>query len=210
MNNELYHFGVKGMRWGVRNAETRARYRRDGKTNGSSSSRKSRIKRAAAASAAVVGAGAGAYTIAKNNNPVFKANGFNKNAAEARRQMFIDATTPTIKRGKDKEKVSPSQQIVSDTNKAVSGFRNIANRINASERESARASIREEARHMSEQDLNRAINRMQTEKRYTELKYDDLGLGKGRADSILETTGDLLSIAGAGLSAYMAWKMIHG
>lgn len=34
--DELSHHGVKGMHWGVRNAETQARYRRDGSTKAAS------------------------------------------------------------------------------------------------------------------------------------------------------------------------------
>ena len=78
MTNELYHFGVKGMHWGVRRyqnrdgsytAQGRGRYatssgRRSSsgsRTSGSSSDRRARIKKAAKIGAGVAAAGLAAY-----------------------------------------------------------------------------------------------------------------------------------------------------
>lgn len=59
---------------------------------------------------------------------------------------------------------------------------------------------------MSDADLNKAINRMNLEQRYKNLKADEIDAGKAHAEDILRTVGD---IAAVGVSAATIAMAIH-
>ena len=65
MNTELYHFGVKGMRWGVRKSKYHSGPRHSGKKT--NSKRNSRLKTAAKIGLAA-GAAYGAYRLTRKND----------------------------------------------------------------------------------------------------------------------------------------------
>ena len=56
---------------------------------------------------------------------------------------------------------------------------------------------------MTDEDINRAINRMNLEKRYKDLSVDDIRSGRDRVDTTLQTVGSLLAV-GVGAAGILA------
>lgn len=112
------------------------------------------------------------------------------------------ATTPTIKRGKGKENITPAEKIASDGRKITDELSTMSNR--SSRNRSRRNST---ASNMSDEELRRAINRLNMEKQYNDLlQSQSTSKGKETVDNILAYTGSVLAIAGAGLSIYTTIK----
>lgn len=112
------------------------------------------------------------------------------------------ATTPTIKRGKGKENITPAEKIASDGRKITDELSTMSNR--ASKNRSRKGN---NASKMSDAELRQAINRLNMEKQYDELLQSrNTSRGKETVDNILAYTGSILAIAGAGLSIYTTIK----
>lgn len=173
MYNELYHYGVKGMHWGIRNSETLARYRR-GSSNGG----------------------------------IFRIKQGPLTAKQQRRREQLDrATNRTVKQGKDKPNISPAEKITKDTKTVLDSSKKLRSSYKTA---TTRLGLKDEAKKMSNEDLNKAIRRMQLEKQYVDLKEQDLAPGKSKVDSMLDTIGTLVTIGGAVVSAYQMYKQIKG
>jgi len=130
-SNELCHHGTIGMKWGVWNDETRARY-------------------------------------------------------EGRKTILNSASDAAKKTSKLGNKHSKNR--------------------NSNSYEKARASG--EASKMSEQELRSAINRMNLEKQYVDLKTKDIQSGREKVFDLLDDVGDVLAIGASALSIYIAFRTL--
>lgn len=91
----------------------------------------------------------------------------------------------------DYENVSKGMKGVS---KATEGASNIARRGRDRERERAKSNM--DLSHMSDQELREKVNRMNLERQYKDLATADVGAGKAYVSDVLQTAGDLATIAG--------------
>ena len=149
----LIHYGVKGMKWGVRKDS------RSGNIN------KQQVR----------------TTIQK-------------------------ATAPTIKSGKDKEKISPAEKTVRESKKIVDETSNV---ISRAAKNRAKKSNTNDISKMSDAELRKAISRMEMEKRYSELKTSQsTRRGQEVVENILQYTGSALAILGSALTIYSTIQKI--
>ncbi|MBQ6446463.1 MAG: hypothetical protein IJJ10_03240 [Bacillus sp. (in: Bacteria)] len=88
-------------------------------------------------------------------------------------------------------------------NTISSNARQISNTVGSIEQRKAKNSIRNEAKQMSDADLQKVINRLSNEQRYVDLVSNDVNSGKVQVREILEIAG---SAAAIGLTAYTLLK----
>ena len=118
------------------------------------------------------------------------------------RDTMRRATSPTVKRGKGKDNISPAEKIIGDSQRITNELGSISSR-------SSRNSIRRKsnASQMSDDELRKAINRLNMEKQYNDLLQSaDTSKGRRAVDNILAYTGSTLAIAGSALSIYTTVK----
>lgn len=167
--NYLAHHGVKGMRWGVR------RYQNpDGSLIKKSSGSRKRLKKATKE--------------AKKNWD-----------SEGRERITSGALDRTIKQGKDKPKLSPTEDVLKKTNKTINDTSDAYRAIKQASRRSKdyadEVRRREVASKMSDAELNKQIKRMNLEQQYLRLTDSYKPTGRDRVEDILDILGPVSSIA---------------
>lgn len=190
--NYLAHYGVKGMHWGIRRYQNADGSLTDAgrKQYGVKTKRKEKIKKGlkyAGAGAAVAGAAAGGAVA--------------KRKISSKPPKDHPLLERSIKRGKDKAKESPAEQITKEAGKTIENTRDA---YKAAKRAYKKAEIVAEqekqmrkVKSMSDDELRKRINRLELEKRYVNLSSPSYGEGRDRVEDVLDILGPVAGIAGS-------------
>ena len=171
MDNELYHHGIKGMRWGVRRYQNK-----DGTLTAIGKRRLSGGK--------------------KGSNINFDNKG----------RLGDDASNLAKAHAKIREQAANDNQSLSSAlNSGANIARTssgVAGRMDRNRQEKIMSKI--DVSEMSDSDLRNAINRMDMERRYKQLKADQVGRGRLAVSDFLATAGDVLAIGASAASIAVA------
>lgn len=203
-SDELYHYGVKGMRWGVRRYQNYdgSRIKGGPVTNPSHSGHPQRIR-----DTVVGGQGGKAKGSAQ-----LAANASGTKDDDKKKSIAEVLTEPSVRQGKGKDNISPLEDATRDVNKVTDSGKKlteIGKKYDPKVKE-AGDKAEKEAKKMSDKELRDKINRIKMEKEYRSLAESDVESGWDKAHEILEVAGDVVGIIGSLASLYLTYKLAKG
>lgn len=199
-SDELYHYGVKGMRWGVR------RYQNyDGTRIGTGGAPVTDPAKAAGDSVAL-GQGGKAKGLSKlaATAPSFpslggKADPENKKKIKKTVEVLSE---PSVKQGKGRDNISPAEDLakkgkrIAESGERLAEFGEKHDKSVQQKNEEARQKQMDKAKKMSDQELRESINRIKMEREYTSLTTKETESGWTKAKEIFSVSKEVLEITG--------------
>ena len=181
--NELYHFGIKGQKWGVRRYQNK-----DGTLTDAGAKRYARD---------AIEQGYDRYD--SQSGTYYKTSKKN-----GRSDLKVDTNRYT------KEDTERTKRLVDSTRQMNENLKNAnQNSINQANRRNKKN--RMDLSSMTDQELRQQINRELLERQYNDV-FNEKKVSRGRefASSVLSTTGSVLAITSSALSIALAIKELRG
>lgn len=126
----------------------------------------------------------------KRNGPPYPLSSEQQSSSE-RKAKAGRWFNPTVKGGKDKPNISPAEKIAKESKNISDSSKDILNKFKSSNsNQSSKA-----AQKMSDEELRRAINRIELERRYDSLTREDTKDGFDIASLVLDDIGSITAIA---------------
>lgn len=198
MENELYHHGIKGMRWGVRRFQN---------ADGSyTSAGKARYNMGTSAKKAVVTA---ATVSALHKKPKYKTDEptskmTNKELQRANARYRLETQYNANNEHKVTGKIEGTRTVLNESSNIANRTRELTDRITNRENKT-RPMKKMDLSHMTDQELRDRINRGNLERQYAQLYgTPEVASGRERVATVLDYVGTTLAIGGSAASIALA------
>ena len=195
VNRELYHHGIKGMKWGVR------RYQNKDGSYTAAGKRRERVKYADEAKSmsdqelrskiSRMNLEKRYYSMSGGNSRVSNAlGGAERGLSAASKAGKINENAEKLK-GRDAANARLGNQVIGGASKTVSAAKKITDVVD-NKRNVKRNQPKLES--MTDKDLETMVNRMDLERQYSSLRKESVTRGKVTASEVLAIAGDLLAV----------------